>query len=109
MAHLTAFLLFLAINWACWFVAVALYRSTVAGPDPTDTPDYRPIVFGAVSFAAAACLVRFPLGFAIQSAVWAAAVFACLELPVGRKALLWAYLVATAVAERLMVLGILDL
>ena len=109
MVRLTAFLLFLAISWVCWFVAGALCRSTVDGPDPAATPDYKPIVFGAVSAAAATCLVPFPLGFALQSVVWAIAAFGFLDLPPGRKAVLWAYLVAVSVVERLVVLGVLDL
>ena len=41
MVYLLALLIFVALSAACWFGSVALYRGTLAGPDPAASPVWR--------------------------------------------------------------------
>lgn len=108
MAHLVALLTVVALSSACWFVAVACYRSTVAGPDPAAAPHYRAVRAAAVGVAAVTSFLPYWPGYLAGLAAWAAAAFAGLGLGDRRAAVLFAYLAASSYAARLLVLGVME-
>ena len=109
MVYPAALLLFAALAAACWFVSIAVYRSTVGGPDPTAAPGYRVTAALAVGFTALTSFIPFPGGYLAGLAVWAVAAFGGLGLTAGRAAALFAYLAVGSFATRLLVLGFMDM
>ena len=59
MVYLLALLIFVALSAACWFVSVACYRSSVAGPDPAAAPHYRTTAAAAIGVAAVTSFVTW--------------------------------------------------
>jgi hypothetical protein len=108
MPHLVALLTFGALSAACWFVAVACYRSTAPGSDPAAAPHYRAVRAAAVGVAVLTSFVPFPLGYLLGLVAWGAAAFGGLGLTAGRAAILFGYLAATSYAARLVVLGVME-
>lgn len=106
VTHQVALAIFLALSAACWFVALALYRSTVGGPDPAAAPHYKLVSAAAVGAAALGCLIPFPVGLVAGLWAWGTALL-FLNLPFGRALVLFAYLDAGSVVQRLVVLGVL--
>lgn len=109
MTHLAALMIFAAIASVTWYTSVALYRSTVDGPDPAAAPHYRVVVAVAVGAVAMTGLVPAPWGYVLTVAAWAAAVYGFLGLPPGRAAALVGYLAASSFVARLAVHGALEL
>ena len=108
MTYALALLTFVGLSAACWAVSVALYRSTLDAPNPA-AADHAATPGIAVGVAALTCLVPFPAGYLAGLVVWAVAAFAGLGLPAGRAAVLFAYLAASSIVARLVVLGVLDM
>src|SRR5690349_12171090 len=109
MVYLAALLIFVALSAACWFVSVAVYRSTVGGPDPAAGPYYRTTAALAVGAAALTSFVQFPGGYYLGLVGWAAAAFGGLGLPARRAAVLFLYLAASSFLARMAVGGLTDL
>lgn len=109
MPYLVALLIFVALSAACWFVSVALYRNTINDTTLTTSPDYTTTAAVAVGVAALTSFVPFPGGYVAGLVVWAVAAFGGLCLNVGRAAVLFAYLAASSLAARLVVLGVMDM
>lgn len=109
MTHLAALVIFAAISTVIWFVAVALYRSSIDGPDPAAAPKYGTVAAVTVGAVALTSLVPAPWGYLLNVAVWAAAVYGFLDLPPGRAAVLVVYLAIASFVSRLAVLGALEL
>jgi len=108
MVYFVAFVLFGLLTSPCWFVAVALYSSTVEGHLPSATPEYDNIVAMLIFFASLDCFLPNPAGLLVGAITWAIGV-ACLSLPTTRKLLLFGYLMLTCVVERLAEIGVLEL
>ena len=109
MVYLLALLIFAVLSASSWFLAVAAYRSTVSGYDPGDSPHYRRVAAAAVGFVTLSCFVPFRAGFPLNLLIWAAAIFGFLAIPAPRKLLLFCYLAAASILERLVIMGVLDL
>jgi hypothetical protein len=109
MAYLGALLIFAALAAACWFVSVAVYRSTLDGPDPSAAPSYRLTAAVAVTATALTSFIPFPGGYLAGLVVWAVAAFGGLGLTAGRAASLFAYLAAGSFMTRLLVLGFMEM
>lgn len=109
MVYLLALLIFVALSAACWFGSVALYRGTLAGPDPAAAPDYPTTAAAAVGAAVLTSFVPFPGGYLAGLVVWAVAAFAGLGLTAGRAAVLFLYLAASSFIARLVVLGVTEM
>ena len=109
MVHLLALLIFIGLNAACWFVSVASYRSTVAGPDPAAARHHRVVAVAAVGAAALFSFAPFPANYVISLWVWGVAAFGGLGLPASRAAILFAYLAITSFTSRLVVGGFMDM
>ena len=108
MVYLLALAIFSTLSAGSWFLAVAAYRSTVSGHDPAETPHYHRIATVAVALVTLVCFLPYPSGLGISWIIWGFTVFGFLELPASRKMLLFAYLSAASVLERLLVIGVLD-
>ena len=109
MVYFVGFLMFAALSAAAWFVSIAMYRSTFAGPDPSATPGYPRVAAIAIGTVTLTCFSQFPAGYLFGVVVWAITVFGFLNLPRGRAAALVAYLAAASFVERLAVLGALEM
>lgn len=109
MVYLVALLLFAALSAACWFVSVAVYRSTLGGPDPAAAPGYRAAAAVAVGATALTSFIQFPWGYLAGLVVWAVAAFGGLGLSAGRAAVLFAYLAVGSFVTRLLVLGFMEM
>lgn len=109
VAYPIAFLIFVALSAACWFVSVSLFKSTLDDTSVTASPDYTTTGALAVVVVAATCFAPFPGGYVAGLVVWAVAAFAGLGLTAGRAMLLFAYLAASSFVERLVVLGVMDM
>jgi hypothetical protein len=107
--YLVAFLIFVALSAACWFASVALYKNTLGDTDATMPPGTTPTAAVAVGAAALTSFVEFPAGYLASLLVWAVAAFAGLGLSAGRAAVMFAYLAATSLVARLVVLGVMDM
>ena len=70
MAHLVCLLIFVALAAASWGVAVAVYRSTVGGPDPAAAPHYRLVRAAAVGAVAVTSFMPFYLGYSFGVLYW---------------------------------------
>ena len=108
MAFFLAILIFAVISAGCWFVSVAVYRSSVTGHDPAAVPNYDAVVGWTVAASTLSCLAPIPVGFFAGLAIWAVAVFGFITIPVPRRILLFVYLAIASVFARLIVGGILD-
>jgi len=108
VAIFLAILIFAVISAACWFVSVAVYRSSVTGHDPATVPNYDAVVGWTVAAATLSCFAPIPAGFFAGLAIWAVAVFGFITIPVSRRVLLFVYLAIASVFARLIVGGILD-
>ena len=109
MPYLVALLIFVALSAACWFVSVALYKRTLDDITLTASPDYTTTAAVAVGVAALTSFVPFPVGYVAGLVVWAVAAFAGLGLSAGRATVLFAYLAASSLVARLVVLGVMDM
>ena len=109
MAYPIAFLIFVALSAACWFVSVALYRNAAGDTALTASPDYATTAAVAVGAAALTSFVPFPDGYAAGLVAWAVAAFGGLGLSAGRAAVLFAYLAVGSFTARLVVLGVMDM
>jgi hypothetical protein len=107
--YLVAFLIFVALTAACWFVSVALYKNTLGDAPPKELPNSTTTAAVAVGAAALTSFIPFPGGYVAGLGVWAVAAFAGLGLLAGRAAVLFAYLAVTSLVARLATLGVLDL
>ncbi len=108
MAYPIAFLIFVALSAACWFVSVAFYKNTFGDTIQTASPDSSTTAVVAVGVAALTSFASFPVGHLVGLAVWGIAAFAGLGLPAGRAAVLFLYLAVSSFVARLVVLGVLD-
>jgi hypothetical protein len=107
MVYLIAWLIFAALAAACWSVSIACLRGTAGEADAAAVPN-RPLTALAVIFGVSlASFLPFPLGWVAGLLVWGVAAFAGLGLPVGRAAVLFAYLAVGSLVTRLLVLGVL--
>jgi hypothetical protein len=109
MVYLVVLLIFAALSAACWFVSVAVYRSTVDGPDPAAAPSYRATAVVAVGVTALTSFIPFPGGYIAGLAVWAVAAVGGLGLSAGRAAVLFSYLAVGSFVTRLFVLGFMEM
>ena len=109
MPYLVASLIFVALSAACWFVSVALYKSTLDDITLTASPDYTTTAAVAIGVAALTSFIPFAGGYVAGLVVWAVAAFAGLGLNAGRAAVLFAYLAASSFVARLVVLGVMDM
>jgi hypothetical protein len=109
VTHLAALMIFAAISCVIWYTSIALYRSTIGGPDPAAAPGYRAVAAVAVGAVALTSLVPAPWGYLLNVAAWAAAAYGFLDLPPGRASVLVGYLAVASFASRLAVLGALEL
>jgi hypothetical protein len=107
VVFLAALAIFTALTIATWWVSIACYRSTLAGPDPAADPNYPTARACGVAVVTLACLIPFPLGYFFGLVAWAGAVSGFLGLPGWRAAVLVAYLAAWSAVQRLVVLGVL--
>ena len=108
MQYLVALVIFVALSAACWFVSVALYKSTLDDITLTASPDHTTTATVAIGVAALTSFVPFPGGYVAGLLVWAVAAFGGLALSAGRATVLFAYLTITSLLARLIVLGVLD-
>jgi hypothetical protein len=109
VVYVFALLIFIALSAACWYVSVALYKSTLDAPDPAAAPDNEDTPAIAVGAATLTCLIPFPLGYLAGLVVWGVAAFRGLGLSAGRAAVLFGYLAASSFVARLVVLGVMEL
>lgn len=109
MPYLVAFLIFVALSAACWFVSVSLYKNTLGDTDATTPPNSTTTAAVAVGAAALTSFIAFPAGYLVALLVWAVAGFAGLGLSAGRAAVLFAYLAVSSLVARLVVLGVMDM
>ena len=109
MPYLVALIIFVALSAACWFVSVALYKSTLDDIALTASADYTTTAAVAVGVAALTSFIPFPGGYVAGLAVWAVAAFGGLGLSAGRAAVLFAYLAVGSFTARLVVLGVMDM
>jgi hypothetical protein len=107
VAIFIALLIFAALSAGCWFISVAVYRSSVPGHDPTAVSNYGRIVGWTIAAATLSCFAPIPVGFFAALVIWAIAVFGYITIPVARRALLFFYLASASVFARLIVAGIL--
>jgi hypothetical protein len=107
MAYIGALIAFLVLSSICWFVAISLDSSTVNDHTLPESPDYRTIAITGIVLHTITCFLPFPVGFILGSLAWLVTA-ASLSLSRVRQALLFAYLLAGSIVERLMVLGILE-
>jgi hypothetical protein len=107
MAHAIMFVVFLVLAGAGWFVSLALYRSTLSGPDPAQNPDYRAIAISTVTLVGLTSFLPMPWGYLAALVCWALAV-GSLCLPISRAVTFFVYLALTSVVARLATLGVLD-
>ncbi len=108
MPYLVALLIFVALAAAGWFVSVALYKDTLDDVTLTTSPDYTTTAAVAIGAAALTSFAPFPHGYLIGLGVWAVAAFGGLGLSAGRATVLFAYLAASSLVARLVVLGVMD-
>ena len=108
MAIFLAILIFAVISAACWFVSVAVYRSSVTGHDPAAVPNYGAIVGWTIAAATISCLVPNPAGFIAGLVIWAMAVLGYVTIPAPRRLLLLVFLAIASMFARLIVVGILE-
>lgn len=107
MVYLIAWLIFVALATACWYVSLGCLRGTAGEADAAAVPN-RPMTALAVVLAISlTSFLPFPLGWAAGLPVWGVAAFAGLGLPAGRASILFAYLAAGSLLTRLVVLGVL--
>jgi hypothetical protein len=104
---LVALAIFASLTIATWWVAVACYRSTLAGPDPAADRNYSTARACAVAVVTLTCFLPMPVGYLAGVVAWASAVYGLLGLPGWRSAVLVAYLAAWSAVQRLVVLGVL--
>jgi hypothetical protein len=108
VVFLAALAIFAALTIATWWVSIACYRSTLAGPDPAADRNYPAARACAVALVTLTCLVPMPVGYFAGVAAWASAVYGLLDLPGWRAAVLVAYLAAWSAVTRLVILGVLS-
>jgi len=108
VAIVLAILIFAVLSAGCWFISVAVYRSSVTGHDPATVPNYDAVVGWTIVAATLSCFAPIPAGFFAGLAIWAIAVFGFVTIPSPRRILLFVYLAITSVFARLIVGGILD-
>ena len=109
MPYLVALLIFVALSAVCWFVSVSLYKNTTGDVAVTQSPDYSTAAALAVIVAALTSFVPFPGGYLLGLVVCAVAAFGGLGLSAGRAAVMFAYLAASSLVARLVVLGVMDM
>jgi hypothetical protein len=109
VAYIVALLIFIALSAACWFVSVALYKSTFGDTILTAAPDASTTAVVAVGVAALTSFAPLPGGYIAGLVVWAVAAFAGLGLSAGRAAVLFLYLAVSSFVARLVVLGVMDM
>lgn len=107
MVYLLALGIFVGLSAACWFVSASLCHSTTGDPSPTASPDHAGTATAAIGVAALTSFVPFPFGYIAGLVVWAVAAFGGLGLGAGRAAVLFAYLAATSLVARFVVLGVM--
>ena len=108
MDFFLAILIFVVLSVGCWFVAVAVYRSSVTGHDPAGVPNYDRTVAATITATTLSCFASIPVGFFASLAIWAVAVFGFVTIPMSRRVLLFSYLAIVSVLSKLMVAGILE-
>jgi hypothetical protein len=108
MEYLIALAIFAALSAGCWYVSLALYKSTFDGPDPTASPECGTTGAVAIGVATVTSFAPFPVGYIAGLVVWAIAVFAGLKLSMGRGIVLFGYLAASSFLSRLIVLGVMN-
>ena len=85
MNNVYALLIFAAMTAACWYVSVALLRSTFGDPSPFANPGFGAVsVIGVVAIAG---LILFPWGYFADLIVWA---FDAMRLLAARAGVLFA-------------------
>jgi hypothetical protein len=102
-------LIFIALSATCWGVSIALYKNTIDNATLTELPDYTTTAAVAVGVAALTSFIPFPGGYVAGLVVWAVAAFGGLGLNAGRASVLFAYLAASSLVARLVVLGVMDM
>ncbi len=108
MPYLIALLIFVALSAACWSVSVAMHKRALDYVTPAASPDYITTGAVAVGVAALTSFIPFPGGYVAGLVVWAVAAFGGLGLTAGRAPVLFAYLAATSLVARFVVLGVMD-
>ena len=107
MVHLIAWLIFVALAAACWYMSIICLRGTAGEADAAVVP-HRPVTaLAAVGFVSLTSFLPFPLGWATGLLAWGVAAFAGSGLPAGRASVLFCYLAAGSLVTRLLVLGVL--
>ena len=109
MVYVIALLIFAALSAACWYVSVALYKSTLDAPDPAATPGHEDTPGIAVGAATLTCFLPFPFGYTAGLVAWGVAAFCGFGLSAGRAAVLFGYLAASSFVSRLAVLGVMEM
>lgn len=109
MVYLIAWLIFVALAAACWYVSLACLRGTAGEVDAAAVPNRPMTALAAVGFISLTSFLPFPLGWAAGLLVWGVAAYAGQGLPAGRASVLFAYLAAGSLVTRLLVLGVLAL
>ena len=108
MAFLVCTLIFIALSAGCWFVSIALYRSTFEAPNPAADPRHESTPGLAIALAGLSGFIPFPWGYLVGLVIWALAAFAGLGLSVPRALMLFMYLSVNSFLTRLMVLGLMN-
>ena len=109
MNNVYALLIFAAMTAACWYVSVALLRSTFGEPSPFAHPDFKAVSASVIGVVAIAGLLHFPWGYFAGLIVWAFATFGAMRLPTSRAAVLFAYLAAGSLLNRAAALGVMEM
>jgi hypothetical protein len=104
MTYLLALLIFLVINTGIWFVAVAVYRSLLAGPDLRHSPTFAGASTVSITLVTLISPVPFPAGYLLSLGVWALAAWGMMELSRPRAGVLFVLLAALSFISRLAIL-----
>ncbi len=107
MVYLIAWVIFVALATACWYVSIACLRGTAGEADAAAVPHRPMTALVAIGFISLTSFLPFPLGWAAGLLVWGVAAFAGSGLPAGRASVLFCYLAAGSLITRLLVLGVL--
>jgi hypothetical protein len=107
MTYLLALLIFLVINAATWFVAVAVYQFLLGGPDLRHSPTFVGASTVSITLVTLISPVPSPAGYLLSLGVWALASWGMLELSRLRAGVLFFLLGALSFISRLAILGAL--
>lgn len=107
MVYLIAWLIFVTLAAACWYVSLACLRVTAGEADAAAMPHRPTTALVAVLTVSLTSFLPFPLGWTAGLIIWGVAAFAGLSLPAQRAAILFAYLAVGSLITRLLVLGVM--